>query len=140
MTKEELQRYRAIVHERKMVALELEELRALLYGVRSPVITGLPGSSVRRRSTIEANVSEYTEDLQALEEHYQELGARLLRQQLAIEKAIDSLEPTARLLLRHRYIEGMKWEEICVAMNYSWRQTHRLHNAALRDLRGEAHD
>ena len=140
MTKEELQRYQAIVYERKQVALELEELRAMLYGVTSPQITGLPGTSVRRRSAIETNVTEHTEELQALEAYYKELGAKLLRQQLAIEKAIDSLEPTARVLLRYRYIEALKWEEICVALNYSWRQVHRLHNAALRELRGASNE
>lgn len=140
MTKEELQRYQAIVYERKQVALELEELRAMLYGVRSPQITGLPGTSVRRRSAIETNVTEHTEELQALEAYYEELGAKLLRQQLAIEKAIDRLEPLPRALMRHRYIEAMKWEEICVAMGYEWSQVHRFHRAALAELRGEAND
>lgn len=140
MTKEQLQRYRAIVYERQQVALELEELRAMLYGVTSPQITGLPGSSVRRRSAVETNVTEHTEELQALEAYYMELGAKLAQQQLAIEKAIDSLEPLQRTIMRHRYINGMKWEEICVAIGYEWRQTHRLHRAALAELRGGTHD
>lgn len=140
MTKEELQRYQAIVYERKQVALELEELRAMLYGVTSPQITGLPGTSVRRRSAVETNVTEHTEELQALEEYYKELGAKLLRQQLAIEKAIDSLGPLQRTIMRHRYIEGMKWEEICVAIGYEWSQVHRFHRAALEKLRGASND
>ena len=134
MTKEELQKYRAICDERKWVNLELEEIRAILYGTQGRQLSDLPRSSVRRRSAIEGKVSAHTGELKELEEYYEELGADLLRQQLAIEKAIDGLEPTARLLLRRRYIEGMKWEEICVAMSYSWRQAHRLHNEALREL------
>lgn len=136
MTKEELQKYGAICAERKWVDTELEEIRAILYGTQGPQLSGLPRTSVRRRSALEGKVANHTSELKELESYYEELGADLLRQQLAIEKAIDGLEPTARLLLRHRYIEGMKWEEICVAMSYSWRQAHRLHAEALRELEG----
>ena len=140
MTKEELGRYQAIVRERKDVELEIEELKALLYGGSSPQLTGLPGSSVRRRSAIEERVASHTEELYALIEYYEELGKKLLHQQLAIEQAIGSLEPLQRTIMRHRYIEGMKWEEICVAMGYEWSQVHRFHRAALRELRGGTHD
>ena len=57
------------------------------------------------------------------------------------EKAIEALEPTARMLLRFRYIDGLPWEEVCVRMNYSWRQTHRMHSKALEALKeGEEHE
>ena len=39
-----------------------------------------------------------------------------------------------RELLMHRYIEGKKFEEIAVGMNYSWRQIHRLHTRALNKI------
>ena len=64
----------------------------------------------------------------------------LAEEQLAIETAIERLEPTARMLLRYRYMDGLKWEEVCVRMNYSWRQTHRLHGEALRQLKEEPED
>ncbi|MBO5917248.1 MAG: sigma-70 family RNA polymerase sigma factor, partial [Oscillospiraceae bacterium] len=54
--------------------------------------------------------------------------------QAAIEDRIEALEPRARKLMRHRYIEGLSWEEVCVAMCYSWRQTHNIHGAALDAL------
>lgn len=139
MTKNELQRYGAICEERKWVDAELEEIRALLYGTQGPQLTNLPRSSARRRSVIESKVAAHEEELKELEAYYQELGADLLRQQLAIERAIEGLEPTARLLMRLRYIEGLHWEPICVTMNYSWRQVHRLHSTALREL-GGLHD
>lgn len=56
---------------------------------------------------------------------------------LAIEAAIESLDPTARLLCRYRYVDGLKWEEVCVRMNYSWRQVHNLHRRALEALRAD---
>ena len=36
-----------------------------------------------------------------------------------------------RTLLELRYIKNETWERIAVKMNYSWRQTHRIHGWAL---------
>lgn len=67
---------------------------------------------------------------------YQEHLARLEEEQLAIETTIASLDdPTVRLLMRYRYIDGLKWEEVCVRIKYSWTQTHELHGQALQQLR-----
>jgi DNA-directed RNA polymerase specialized sigma24 family protein len=71
-----------------------------------------------------------------LVQQYQEQLARLDEEQLAIETAIASLEdPTARRLLRYRYIDGLKWEEICVLIKYEWSRTHDLHSMALQQLK-----
>lgn len=136
MTKDELQNYRNLGRECKHVKAKLEEIETALYSPRAQQLTGMPSAPPKPGSTLEAAVAKHTEDLEALREHYQQLLDRLTAEQLAIEKAIDGLDTTARELMRHRYIDGRKWEEICVLMNYSWRQVHRLHAAALIDLRG----
>lgn len=51
-----------------------------------------------------------------------------------IERAIEALPPREALLIRLRYLEQMSWEEICVEMNYSWRQIHYIHSEALKML------
>lgn len=51
-----------------------------------------------------------------------------------IEKAIEKLPPREALLIRLRYLDQKRWEEICVEMNYSWRQVHRIHSDALKLL------
>lgn len=52
-----------------------------------------------------------------------------------IERYIESLDnETERLLMRKRYIEGKHWEDICVELNYSWRQMHRLHSEILKKI------
>jgi len=51
-----------------------------------------------------------------------------------IEKAIEALPPREAYLIRLRYLEMKSWESICVEMNYSWRQTHRIHSDALKML------
>lgn len=58
-----------------------------------------------------------------------------------IEDIIKDLESIERILMRERYINGKEWEKICVIINYSWRQTHRLHSKILDELTEKlAHD
>jgi hypothetical protein len=38
-------------------------------------------------------------------------------------------------LIRLYYIDGLTWEKVCVDINYSWRQTHRLHSEALKKIK-----
>ena len=53
----------------------------------------------------------------------------------SIEHTIDGLEDsTERLILRSRYLQCKKWEQICVELNYSWRQIHRLHSNILKKI------
>ena len=37
-------------------------------------------------------------------------------------------------VLMYRYIRLMKWEDICVKMEKSWKQTHRIHTRALNNF------
>ena len=50
---------------------------------------------------------------------------------VAIDRVQDS---TLRALLLERYINGKKWEQIAVDLNYSWRQIIRLHGQALQKV------
>lgn len=70
----------------------------------------------------------------ALRRKYEAKLADLTAAQTEIEETIDGLEPKERRLMRYRYIDGLEWEEVCVKMCYSWRQTHRLHSAILDKL------
>lgn len=51
-----------------------------------------------------------------------------------IEQAIEDLPAREAYLIRCRYIELLTWEQIAVDMNYSWKQIHRIHSEALRQL------
>ena len=70
-----------------------------------------------------------------LQDRYKAKLAELAAEQLAIEQAIEPLDTVYRMLLRYRYIDGLKWDDVCDKMNYSWRQTHYLHGRALQQLR-----
>ena len=49
--------------------------------------------------------------------------------------SIDGVrDGTLRALLLERYIDGKKWEQIAIDLNYSWRQIIRLHGQALQEI------
>lgn len=53
-----------------------------------------------------------------------------------IKNAIERL-PTAdeREVMSYRYLELMSWEDICVIVSLSWRQTHYIHSRALENIK-----
>ena len=131
MTKEELQEYLHIKREREQIAAMLHEMERAMAAPATAKLTGMPRNPPGGKSRVEAFVERHTELL----ERYRAKIAELDAAQAKIEDAIESLESIQRTLMRLRYIEGMKWEEICVALNYSWRQVHRTHAAALTRLK-----
>lgn len=57
-----------------------------------------------------------------------------------IELAIQGLEDgRVRSVMRYRYVNGMKWEEICMKMPCSWNSVHRWHRNGLIHLRTLSH-
>lgn len=132
MTKERLRQYKHIKKEIAHIKLQLEEVETALYSPRSQRMDGMPRNPSGGGDPI---------DLRLLEKHaalmnrYRVKLADLIEEQLAVEDAIENLDSTARRLLRYRYLDGLTWEEVCVAMSYSWRQVHRLHAEALQKLK-----
>ena len=58
-----------------------------------------------------------------------------LNVKIGIENKITDMEDGIECdILRKRYLEDKKWEEICVEIGYSWMQTHRLHSNALKNF------
>lgn len=55
-----------------------------------------------------------------------------------IEDALDALEPTERIILRGRYVEGRSWTAICTDVHYSRTSAIRIHDRALRKLTRKA--
>lgn len=131
MTKEQLKAYRNIKLERDRLAQMVEELEGSLYVPKSPNLDGMPrGGSGPSRTTEDAAV-KHAELLSRYHQKMAELSAAILE----IERAIEVLEPRERTLIRLHYAQGLTWEEVCVAMSYSWRQVHRIHGKALEALK-----
>lgn len=130
MTKERLKNYRRLRDELGRLSARLAECEAGLYAPKAQRLTGMPSAPSKGNAMEDMAVRHM--QLQALyQSRWEELAAELL----AIETAIESLDPTARLLCCWRYIDGLPWEQVCERMNYSWSQVHNLHRRALDALR-----
>lgn len=125
--KEYLQQYRDAVRRSTAAQDHLDELRAMAeritpnYGSSGGGThqTGDKlGAAVARLVDAESRVSDELELLEATEREV--IGT--------IDKVTDG---TLHTLLYERYINGKTWEQIAVALNYSYRQTTRMHGAAL---------
>lgn len=61
---------------------------------------------------------------------------KLLSLKLEIRTVINAVKDNEeRLLLKHRYLNFMQWDDICVVMNVSMRTAHRIHTAALANVK-----
>lgn len=131
MTKERLRNYQNIKKEREQLRQQLEEIEAALYYPKIQRLDAMPGGGPKEGNPQEDLMIHHIE----LQERYRAKLEELAAEQLAIEDAIESLDETERMLLRYRYIEGLKWEEVCVRIGYSWTQTHEHHGRALQKLK-----
>lgn len=130
MTKERLQEYLYLKKEEQQLRQQLGSIEAALFGPKIQQFRRTPAPP-SPGNALEEMVGKHLE----LQTRYRAKLEEVAAEQLAIEEAIAALAPRERTLLRHRYIEGLSWEEVCVAMSYSWRQTHRIHSQALEALK-----
>ena len=131
MTKEQLRAYRDIRKERDDLKEMIEELEGRMYGPRAQQLDAVPSSNHQPISTVEIAAINHADLL----ERYWVKVAELDEALAEIEAAIETLQPRERTLIRLYYAQGLTWEEVCVEMNYSWRQIHRIHGAALEALK-----
>jgi DNA-directed RNA polymerase specialized sigma subunit len=125
--KEYLKQYEYADKRAKRLQAEYERELELIDSVRSTLGgDGMPhGSGVSRR----------TEDAAV------RLADKAMRWKMAQVEAIEKrqevfelihdVEGTEGEILYERYINLRRWEDICVVIHLSWRQTHRLHGKAL---------
>ena len=139
MTTEERQkaqwlgRYNGISRRINRLEEEIEMWRCKLEGLGSPLIDGMPhghSSNPQKEELILKII-----DIDNL------LTDELLKLTAAKQDIFDAIntvkDPTLQVLLEHRYLDGMRWEDICVELHYSWRQVHRMHLQALRQVEME---
>lgn len=110
MTKEQLRQYRSIQIEIRQIERRIVELERFGHDYDREII-------------------------QPLRDVYQHKLQELIIGQLRIEKAIESLNPTERELIRLRYIDGADWTEVAATIHYEWTQTHRIHARALDKMK-----
>ena len=133
MTKQELKHrlhsYRDLLAEYNQIKDELAKVEAFMEAPRGSNLDGMP----RNPGGGDAILSVVSHHI-TLQERYRAQLYKLAAAQAEIENMIEGLEPSERRLMRCRYIDGMTWEEVCVKIGYSWRQTHNIHARILDKL------
>ena len=137
MSKEQIKRrlnsYHHVQMERRQILDRIMRLEARLTAPGSQNMDGMPHGSGSGDSMARGVAA-----LADLRDLYRAKEADLAQALIDIEHLIGGLEPVERLIARYRYIDGLQWEKICVKINYSWRQTHRLHAEMIDKLTKEA--
>jgi len=108
MTEKQLRQYRDIKNERDHLQSLVREINVLRVE-RDP-------SSVLLRN-------------------YDESIRNLNNQLIAIENAIETLEPRERQAIRLHYIDGLTWEEVGYKMYYERSQIFRIRKTAIEKLK-----
>ena len=76
----------------------------------------------------------YVEALEQLSAEYEETTAAWAEKAAEIERAVRQLPPKLGELLRLRYIDGLKWEQVNERLYISPTTSKRLHHAALKKM------
>nr|DAV67178.1 MAG TPA: Protein of unknown function (DUF1492) [Caudoviricetes sp.] len=131
MTKEELQQCRSASLARISVKKRIAELREDATG-----ISGIryDGDMPHTRGEPLSRQQRYVEALEQLSAEYEETTAAWAEKAAEIERAVRQLPPKLGELLRLRYVDGLKWEQVNERLYISASQSKRLHHAALKKM------
>ena len=127
MTKEELQNYRRLKSEQDDLKDKIKEIDNELYSLRIGTRDGTPRGGAGNSYHVESLIDKK----EKLKAKYYEQETLLTEKTIAIEELIKTLPSKERRLMRYHYIDGLTWESVCIAMNYSWSHVHRIHASAL---------
>ena len=127
--KEYLKSYRRAIKREQDILDEIQRLR-LDKMFPSVINDGMPHGSSH------SDLSDYAAILDEQIELLKEERLEKVRCYQKIERQMRQMEnEDEQEVLRLRYILGMKWEEVAVKMDYSWKQTHRIHSSALQNFK-----
>lgn len=121
--------YRRAIRKQKQIEEEIVQLRL------DKIAPGLHQDGMPRGSG-GSDLSEYAARWDELMDELRQQGEECIRIRREIVQRLENVgDETEILLLKYRYIMGLKWEDIAVKMDYSWRHTHRIHEKALEDFK-----
>lgn len=135
MTKERLRQYRKMLKDKKQMEQHLETIEAALYNPKIQQVNDMPRAQ-SHGNAMEDLANKHLE----LRDRYRDKLAELTLEGIAIAEAIENLPVREQNVLSQYYINGLKWEEVCVKVGYSWTQVHRIHSSALQHLAGKAEE
>ena len=127
-----LKQYRSLSMEIDRISEELQRWQDLATRI-SPSYSDMPhGGGSDKVQTAAVEVAELTDKLN------RKLHQAIMVQE-NIKKLLESLDDIKlRQLMSYRYINGMRWEEIAVRMDFNYRWVLRLHRKALNQISEQA--
>ena len=82
------------------------------------------------------DLSDYMAKMDELEHKLIDARYGRIKLYMQIFTDVENLEDeTEKAVLTYRYLRGYTWEQICVKMEYSWKQIHRIHGKALKNFK-----
>ena len=131
MTKYELRNYIPMKDEVEQLKSQILTLREQVTSPKNQVITGMPHGGNGNKD----KMAEIIGRIDELERKYISKYNALLNECDRIEKAIEPLESKERMLMRYKYLQGLKWEDVALEMNYSVENIYKMHGRILQKLK-----
>lgn len=82
-----------------------------------------------------SDLSDYAVKMEELTEALKQERLEAVTQYTEIYQRIkDVKDERGREVLTYRYLQDMRWEDICTKMNLSWKHMHRIHGESLKNF------
>lgn len=121
------------MEQAKDLEIRIADIRSRMTSISSTQFDAIPGGH-SNSDKIGSTIAKLCD----LESKYIDMIGELAEEELEINSLINKLELKEQKLIRLRYVDCKKWEDICVDMNYSWRGIHKLHRSILAKLEKSA--
>jgi len=130
VTKDELKLYRWQKQYIELLKDEIKTLNRKLTSVKSQKINDMPKSQSGK--DVADAIIKLMGDIDDRKNKIRNAEQKMRD----VEDFIDGVAVIPhRLIMRYRYVEGLKWEEIGAQMTYSERQIRRIHDKIMKDVR-----
>lgn len=131
--KEYLNRYKNAVKKYQSLKEQEETLRLEVDGLKG---VGYDSMGMPKGSSQPTDISDYIVRVEKTLSKIDDKKKEMQQIRLEIEEKIaDVKDGTQSKILYLRYVKFMKWEDICAELRYSWKQMHRMHSQALKNLK-----
>lgn len=117
------------MEQAKDLEIRIAEIRSRMTSISSTQFDAIPGGHGNSDK-----IGDTVAKLSDLEAKYIDMIGKLAEEELEINNLISSLDLKEQRLIRLRYVDGKKWEDICYITSYSWDSVHRLHRGVLQKL------
>lgn len=128
--KEYLNSYKNLCRKLQSLEEQLQSLKEIGQTAKIQELSDMP------RGNKQQDLSDYMVMVDELERKIQSKRENCIERKLEIEACIANVENGIESMILHkRYIKLKPWEQICIEVNYGWRQTHKIHSRALANFK-----